>query len=263
MENSNTKTIVKLKREDGHCAICQQYVNRLSVDHIWPRGGHGIGSFDIYQYPITQDPKERKRVKASSGITTSAICEKCNNKLGALYDKPYCVFVKDITMIATSRLVLPKYPSIQTYPTAIIKSVLGHMLATKVSDYPSEISDLIRSYLFNEEAILPERLHLYYWYYPYDKRVAVIERTAYDRGSTCVYSILKAYPLAFLLMDKATMTDKRFVELTNYNPNDISVKRNIPFRMFSVEQDFPESSRYSPYTFVINDSTRLIAIQKD
>lgn len=263
MSESHKDKLVSTIREDGVCSICQKHYERLSADHIWPKAAFGKRQYEILQYPLPDSNEDAKRVKAHSGITFRAICEECNNKLGSLYDKALIDFTETIKVLASTQLALPAYPSIQSYPTAIIKSVFGHMLATKTTEYQSELDEAMRLFLFDETAILSDDIRLYYWYYPYDVPVVAMNRTAYDSGATCLFSVMKLYPLAFLAIYKNKMTDTRFVELTQYNKNDITQKCNIPLRLFDVEQDFPEGSRFSKCTLVINDSTRFIAFPKE
>lgn len=215
------------------------------------------------RFPVPEKECEKKVVKTQSGITFSAICEECNNKLGGDYDKALIDFAESVKLLSSTTLHLPQYPSIQARPTAIIKSVFGHMLATKTTEYPSVLDDEMRRFLRDDSALLSDKLHLFYWFYQYDVPVAAMNRTAYEDGQTCLFSVLKLYPLSFLLLYDKKMTDDRFVEITKFNHNDLADIVNIPFRRFDVEQDFPEGSRFSHYTFVVGDSTRFIAFPKE
>ena len=119
-----------------------------------------------------------------------------------MYDIHLKKFLNRLSSTLSSPLILPNPLMIKGHPTAIIKAIMGHILAAKTDVCNGDADKATRDYLFNDNAILPSNIRLFCWYYPYDGTIIATDRMDADliNGGSVWYSVLKYYPLAFLLM---------------------------------------------------------------
>ena len=108
---------------------------------------------------------------------------------------------------------------------------------------------------------LSSKIKLYYWFYPSDTAIITLDKAPCDllTGSHAFFSVLKYYPVAFMMMYESEMVDKSFCELTNYIVKNDDEKIWVPFKLDKIPIDFPESIKYSQCCLVPDDHTDLIA----
>lgn len=257
----------KVKREDSICNICQNTAS-LSWDHVPPKGGIDLSSMEVRNYKNSNfSPNSPNRDIMQNGLKFRTICNRCNSQLGSLYDISFNQFIKDAFSFAQTKLYIPQTILIKTSPTKIIKSLLGHLLATKTDNCNGELDILTREYLFNENAILSKEVHIYCWYYPYDCTII--------RNDICqviqfpdkyfIYSIIKTFPLAFAISLDDNLHDLLIdsTEITKYNCNNENELKSIPIRLMSYrEWDFPEALKFSSPQLIYTESNDIFAIKK-
>ena len=256
------KAYPKTIRDDNICNICQRVVGSLSEDHIPPKGAFKPGHMNAWCYPDGHKGEVHIRHKVNNGLVFKTICRECNSLLGGKYDVYLNDFLNRIQSILNTPIVLPNPLMIKCRPTAVIKAIMGHILASKTGFCNSEIDIVTREYLMNDEAVLPPDIHLYYWFYPYDGAIIATDRTVLSglvNTQTAHYEVLKYFPLAFNLMyGGSTMTDPAFLDLTRWNSNDLTNEVEVPIYFHRIDPFFPEADKYNPVSFVIEGRTDIL-----
>jgi len=218
----------------GVCRICGKY-KKLSDDHVPPQGGVKIESveikkaFDIFSKQIG----ENKYFISQNGVKFTTLCECCNSRLGREFDTTLNLFSKDICKFLNSKLELLGSYSISTKPNKLIRAVLGHLLASNVTDEISEFDEKVREFLFDETKPIPDDINVFYWIYPYKLTIIIRDilmsavRGKYDDFG--IFQILKYYPIGFLVTNKTSYQNLSSLSIFNsISPNEV---RNINIRI--------------------------------
>ena len=167
-----------------------------------------------------------------------------------MYDVHLKTFLNIVSSALSSQRTLPSPLMVKGKPTAIIKAIMGHILAAKTGNCNSDADEAARRYLFNEKAVLPENIRLFYWYYPHNGTIVSTDRIDADlvNGGSIRYSVLKYYPLAFLLMESGNgMSDPNITEITKYNHNDEEEETDLPVYLSYFPAQYPESNTYNDH----------------
>lgn len=216
----------KTVRDDCICNLCLKKVDRLSDDHIPPKGWMTPRRVVIESYPEGSAQDIFRSTTSHNGLKFKTLCPDCNNILGARYDKALKKFTESITRVVQSPFNVLKSFSVEAQPSLIVKAILGHILAAKTGDCKTSIDEDIRRYVLGLDKILLSKIKVYYWYFPYDTVIISLDKIACDilEGSHAHFSVLKYYPVAFLMMYESTMADKSIYELTKYTKKDECAK---------------------------------------
>jgi hypothetical protein len=237
----------KFKRRENPsiCNICLKS-KTLSWDHVPPKGGVDIGSVEQetilqkFTTPIT----DKKSTFSQNGVKFRTICSECNNSLGGNYDLELNRFSLGVKEIIESKLILPPIIYIKAKPNKILKSLYGHFLAAKVDIENTTIDESLRAYYFNETKGIKVNLNMFYWVYPYQNFVVIrdvlMPAVRGNLKQVGYFSILKYYPIAFLLTDLDQYYDLR--KFTIYKSENIDEEINIPIYLEIIKDpDWPES----------------------
>ena len=253
----------KTSRDDKICNICQRVVSSLSEDHIPPKGVFKPSPMNVWCYPDSHKEEKHVRHKANNGLVFKTICKECNSLLGGSYDKHLNNFLTRIQTTLDTPITLSNPLMVKCNPTGVIKAVMGHLLASKTGFCNTDIDKLTRELIFDESVVLPPDVHLYYWFYPYDAAIIATDRTVMSGlvdAEAAHFAVLKYYPLAFNLMyGGSTMSDPRFIDLTQWNHNDITEEVEVPIYFHKVDPLFPEADEYNPVRFVVEGRTDILA----
>lgn len=251
----------KTVRDDCVCNLCQEKVAKLSEDHVPPKGWMTPRCVTIESYPEGSAEDIFRSRTSHNGLKFRTLCANCNNILGARYDKALKGFTNNIVQRVQSPLNVLNSFTIETQPALVIKAVLGHILAAKTGECSTPIDEEIRRYVLGKDIKLSSKIKVYYWYFPYDTAIISLDKTVCDilNGGHAYFSVLKYYPVAFLMMYESSMADKSICELTKYIKKDECRKVRIPFKLDEIPATFPESSKYSGCCLVPKDHTDLIA----
>lgn len=181
--------------------------------------------------------------------------------LGSKYDVELNRFLNQFQRILKSGLIFPSRITLQAKPTLLIKAIMGHMLATKTGFCDSDIDKEFRNYILNDTAVLPNKLKVYYWYYPYNNVIITTDKMIYDfeTGQKTVFSVLKYYPLAFMTVWDSSYNIEGMVELTKFNNNAPNNTVALPISFTELPMGFPESTNYCPVALVPDDHTDLLS----
>jgi hypothetical protein len=131
MKNKKQRIIEKFIKKDNICNICQQ-PRKLSDDHVPPQACPTAKSRVISKllYEMVGDRSFRPRI-SQSYVYYKTICSECNNNLGSKYDLALSEFSKKVQSFVESSIALPDLFEVECYPNAILRSILGHLLAAK------------------------------------------------------------------------------------------------------------------------------------
>jgi len=202
-KRSQPSIVEKFYKKDGFCNICEQEKD-LSMDHVPPKVCPSAKNTVISKlfYQMTNNRAFRPRI-SQNGITFKTLCNACNNSLGTRYDQCLGDFSRTIESSIESNLILPSSFEMECRPNAIMRSVLGHLLAAKTETDEVIIDKLIRPCILDPSLPIHDDIHIFYWIYPYEK--TIIFR---DFGMPAVrgqfnkpgfFNMIKFYPIAFLI----------------------------------------------------------------
>lgn len=242
----------------GFCAICRTH-DTLTKDHVPPKGCGNVSDVvirDVYGSNLSQ---QRKALTSQGGLHFKTICGRCNNTLlGAEYDPALSAVVQEIesylVRASASRLTLPKMQLFEYQQNRFLRSVLGHLLAANaVNDVTknSPVAPLdaaLRSYLLDSSAVLPESIHVYYWLYPYRRRV-IMKHCAMSfmgAGGDVIYGhVFKFFPFGFWVVWNEKKINKWNINLQRLGLDSsphISATSRLALDFLPLQApDFPET----------------------
>jgi hypothetical protein len=234
----------KFHKKDKICNICQRE-KELSVDHVPPQtcppAKSRVTSKLLYQ--IIGDTSFRPR-QDQNGVTFKTICSDCNNLLGSKYDWALGDFARKIESFVESNLSLPDSFEVECQPNAVMRSILGHLLAAKTETDEVVIDALIRPSLLDSSIPIHDDIHILYWVYPYEETVIFrdfcmpsVRGRFRDIG---FFNLIKFYPLAFLVTYQLESYEE-LSSLHQFNQLVPTVKRNVQINLRSTRHSrFPE-----------------------
>ncbi|MBI4024172.1 MAG: hypothetical protein HY360_04270 [Verrucomicrobia bacterium] len=245
---------VKQKREQvGACTICNR-ICQLTYDHIPPSVAGNADSMMLISAlsAISGTPQEDRPLISQNGYKIRSICRDCNSTIGREYDQVMGQLCADINKYLASPLTLPAEAAFDTTPSRLLRGLLGHILAAKLSPDKCVVDKQIREYLANHTSTLHPDLHVYYWLYPYPSIVVfrdfVMALHTGNGREFPVCSVMKFPPLGMLLTNA-----KQFYDLPDLSTRSyfhIDAPARIPLRFDNLKsQDWPEGARHS--TFII------------
>ncbi|RAM47956.1 MAG: hypothetical protein C6Y22_30525 [Hapalosiphonaceae cyanobacterium JJU2] len=244
MTNYKQSIIEKFKKKDRICNICQQE-KELSDDHVPPKACPPAKNIVISKllYEMIGERSFRKR-NSQNGVTYKTICRDCNNGLGTKYDWALGELSKKIESFVESNLILPDSFEVECHPNAIMRSVLGHLLAAKTETDEVVIDNLIRPCILDPSLPIHDDIDIFYWVYPYEKTIILR-----DFGMPAVrgnlqrsgfFNMIKFYPIAFLITHQLKSYEK-LLSLHQFNKLIPSDKANIQINLRSVKSStWPE-----------------------
>jgi hypothetical protein len=201
---------IRYKREkNGRCNICKRN-SRLTWDHVPPKGSIDITPVEMESLldRIAADPATHRPTISQNGVKYRSICSDCNNRLGKLYDPVLNQFSKDVGQFLKSQLHFQQVLHLRTRPTALIRAVIGHLLAASSHPDSGIGSKSLLGFLFDENAVVPSGISVFYWVYPYAS-IAVVRDIAMNAvrgsfGNVGGFDILKFFPIAYIVTDLAS-----------------------------------------------------------
>jgi hypothetical protein len=188
------------------CNICRRRA-KLTRDHVPPRccgNDKDVVAHRIYADEMTAESID---VRARGGLRYKTLCESCNgNNLLGGWDDALGEFTAQVETIVDPALDLDQYVKFHVRTGAILRSVLGHIVAAKTQDDDVSLDQKIREYLLDGAPLDPD-IRVYAWLYPY-RRIVVARDFLFfnlvgDGGQVGgLASLLKFYPLAFCVLER-------------------------------------------------------------
>ena len=232
----------KTKREKvGICNLCRN-TRPLSWDHVPPKGGIDITRMEMASLLDLMGSEEDPPVEESqNGVKYRTICKLCNELMGVEYDPHLNGLAKEIGIYLKSSLELPKEITLQISIQRVLKAIIGHMVAAKVSVENTKFDRLARAYVLNKHATLPDEIKLHYWIYPYD-----ISTTIRDAGIAVIKTdseldinfvqIMKYFPIAYVAGEQAKF--RNLPSLSKYGLKGIDDVVTLKFDIHRKEKPF-------------------------
>ena len=210
-------------KTDKICNICKKN-GTLSEDHVPPKGvlfNKVVWMDNFGKQFQKEDGKLRIRL-SQNGIRFKTICHSCNNKLHD-YDRKLVEFSKSIHNKLIENLDNPQFNEveIECYPNAVMRSILGHLLAVKVETDNVVIDSSIRSLIFDDSKIIPEKVNIYYWFYPFANIRIARDFVRFFSDKQCGFnSVIKFPPVGFLITDLPNIRGlENFHQFKDKKPN--------------------------------------------
>ncbi|HEY9794930.1 MAG TPA: hypothetical protein V6D30_04755 [Leptolyngbyaceae cyanobacterium] len=243
----------KFQKKDKICNICQQE-KELSIDHVPPQACPPAKSRVISKllYQMIGDTSFRPR-HSQNGVTFKTICSDCNNLLGSRYDWALGEFSRRIESFVESNISLPDSFEVECQPNAVMRSVLGHLLAAKTETDEVVVDGLIRPCVIEPSMPIHDDIHIFYWVYPYEETVILrdfcmpaVRGRFRDYG---FFNLIKFYPLAFLITHQLPNYEG-LSSLHQFNQLLPGEKRNVQINL--------RSTRYSRFPEECSDNNFLV-----
>lgn len=232
---------VKTKREKvGLCNICSQ-MKDLTWDHVPPKGGIEISTMKMESlFDVFTGTDEAKNCESQNGLKFRTICKECNEFLGQKYDPVVNEFALSVGRYLKSRFKFPEIIHHKTKPLRLIKGILGHLIAAKV-EYDDVVLDTqVRAFILDENSLVPDNIHIFYWVYPYDRTVILRDfampsvRGKFEKFG--VFHTLKYFPIAYLVSDNKKY--EGLSELTKYKNVHVDDEIEVQIDLKRVEHHY-------------------------
>jgi len=233
----------KVKRAKiDRCSICGEEKS-LSWDHVPPKGSLELTPVEmetIFQV-FTGDRENRKVRESQNGVKYRTLCNECNSTLGLHYDPSIKEFAESVGRYLNSDLAFPEVVGHRTKPNAIMRGILGHLLAAN-ADFGETTFDVdVREFLFDHSAPIPHGIYIHYWLYPYSQIVVMRDFCMPSvRGKFSskpgFFHTLKYFPIAYLVSNLRQY--ENLYELTQYRHIDVEEEVDLPIRLNRVEHQF-------------------------
>ena len=226
------------KKVDNICNICRKE-SVLSDDHVPPKGVlfNKVVWMDNFGKQFQKDDGKPRIRFSQNGIRFKTICHSCNNKLHD-YDRKLAEFSRSIHNELINNLNNPQFNEVEVecYPNAVMRSMLGHLLSAKVETDDVVIDESIRSIIFDESKSIPEKVNVYYWFYPYANVRIARDFVRFFSNTQCGFnSVIKFPPVGFLITDLTNIRGlENFHEFKDKNPN-YKTKIKLMLRPFNCE----------------------------
>ncbi len=243
--------LANFQKKDSICNICQKE-KELSLDHVPPQAcppaKSRVTSKLLYQ--MIGDTSFRPRLD-QNGVTFKTICSDCNNLIGSRYDQALGDLSRRIESFVESTLSLPDSFEVECQPNAVMRSVLGHLLAAKTETDEVVIDELIRPCVIDPSMPIHDDIHVFYWVYPYEETVIFRDFLMQAvRGSfqgIGAFNLLKFYPLAFLVTHQLPKYEG-LSSLHQFNQIAPGEKSNVQINLRATKQSrFPEECSHNNF----------------
>ncbi|MGD1046919.1 MAG: hypothetical protein ABR936_16565 [Bacteroidota bacterium] len=228
----------------GPCNICGKK-SILGWDHVPPQGAIELSSVEIKSIlqNVAPDKSNEKFIISQNGLKYRTLCKECNNMLGREFDPILNEFSKGVGAFLKTSISLPPIVHFKTKPNAIIRAILGHLLAAKAHFDHAVIDECIRSFIFDMSASLPRSINVFFWVYPY-RNIVVLRNILMPavRGrfkEFANFDILKYFPIAYLVADKSQYEGLN--EFSAFRNEKTFQEVDVPINLKSVrDPDWPE-----------------------
>jgi hypothetical protein len=235
----------------------------LSWDHVPPKGGIELKAVEIDRVAsvFSNGMAAKKPEISNDGLKFRTLCSEHNSLLGSKYDPALNNFAISVGRFFRSKLDLPDIVHIETQPTAIVRAVLGHLLAARLSSADAFFDPTIREVILDPEMAIPEDISIFYWVYPFAQQIVLrdalmpLRRGRYSEFQR--FGVLKYFPIGYLA------TTAREYEglnsLTAWRNEPASEAVQVPVNLRQVKDAYwPETP--SPDNFVFGGADFLESV---
>lgn len=234
---------------EGNCRVCSDRfpVSKLTDEHCPPRCCMEFLESEQVSVMKTKTRSERPRFRQNGILFPKSSCKRCNNEiLGGFYDPAMMDLCRQVKNVVNSRIVLPQPEiSFEVKPVAIMKGVLGHLMAASRTSSDTWLDSLARECVRNVDKPIPDQLHIFYWLFPYDDYASVHRDFAMPsiRGkigsAPSVFAVMKYFPVAFLVTQIDEYANLRNLDF--WRKSSLSTKAKIQIDLTSnLPREWPE-----------------------
>ena len=256
----------KRKRaREGPCNICG-HGGRLSWDHVPPKGGIELQAVEIRQLQEDCFPAlaARRPEISQNGPAFRTICAGCNSRLGSGYDPALNELAKTVGRFLRSPLELPPILWIETRPTAVVRAVLGHLLAARLSAEDEFFDKIARALVLDPEKEVPDAISVHYWLFPYAQQLVLrngVMPAARGRFTSFQqFGLLKYFPVAFLATTAPTYEGLDSLTFWRSKPASFTTKIRVDLRSARAP-DWPEAPGEGNFLFGGRDLMESVRAQ--
>lgn len=188
----------------GPCSICGTPA-QLTVDHVPPKGIAKGAAMEMRALMdrLSIDKVEGKFQLSQGGVKFRSLCPRCNNeRLGAECDPELLALCNHADRVMRSPLALPPSFTVDVRPMRVLRSIVGHMLATESGRQPvGPMEEAMADFFLDTRLPPPRQLECFYWPYPFNDQVILREVSLGRMGGhpPLFFKLLKFYPLSFML----------------------------------------------------------------
>jgi hypothetical protein len=246
---TKAKALINTKGpKEGQCNICGE-IGPLTEDHTPPKGSIQISKVElrhILHHLKLESANEKGRI-LHDGVKYRTLCARCNNGLlGGKYDPAFNHFVNTVGSYLTSVLHLPPVMTVRSQPQKIIRAVLGHLSAQGVNRYlKGPETEPLKNYFLNENQILPEKIGIYYWAYPFDRQILIRDCAFLDLrvGEPVAIWLMKFFPIAYMVTwNEPPGYNFGNQNLAKYGSDDFDAEVDLHVRLNNVMNEYwPEA----------------------
>jgi hypothetical protein len=168
---------------------------------------------------------------SQSGLRFETLCRRCNSALGD-FDPALKALCDEVHQVLTSRIVRLSPIQVSFRPNAVLRAVLGHMLAAKPQTDDAWPDPLLRPVLLDRTASLPGTVHVYWWVYPHRsiqiRRDFVMPQRPWQFDTLGIFSVVKFYPLGFAVTDCTNFAGLPDLAVFGATPTTTEVEVELP-----------------------------------
>lgn len=234
---------------DQICNICLQSFP-LSDDHVPPKSitskRDALVTSWLEKQLLTNNSLSSKPFISQSGVKFKTICRDCNSRMSE-GDTQLRDLASNVHRMIESPLSIPRPVTFRTCPNLIIRSVLGHLLASKSKTDKVTFDEQVRPCLQNFSLPIPSNVHIFPWIYPFKKSFIIRDLIMYKLGtprdSFSISHVLKFYPLAFLISDNPEFEGLKNMDEFHSIPFNQPMELSLDLGKVN-EEDWPHSIKY-------------------
>ncbi|MBI5634981.1 MAG: hypothetical protein HZA15_16050 [Nitrospirae bacterium] len=228
----------------GPCNICKRH-DELTWDHVPPKGGIDLSAVEMEKvFELFVGQEETKFSESQNGVKYRTICKSCNETIGHRYDPALNEFSLTVGRYLKSGLSFPRVVHHRARPAAMIRAILGHLVAAKIEIDDCLFDRDVREFVFDESKPVPKDLFIFYWLYPYEQSITMRDfampavRGDFSKNIGFCH-VLKYFPVGYLVIDKPGY--EGLDELTQHRLLSVDEEVEIPIRLDRVEHShWPE-----------------------
>lgn len=193
----------------GNCAIFGLH-SKLTEDHVPPKSCGNIKDAIVRRmFPDAYNGKFAHTI-SQGGLRFKTICSNCNNTLlGTEYDPALEALANeikhDMEESHRTKQLIPGTKSYYCQPNRLIRSVLGHLLASMSVETTTEnkptppLDALLQEYVLDPTKNIQQEISIYYWLYPANKKAIKHGAIGFmGTNGQCIYGhVSKFFPLGF------------------------------------------------------------------
>ena len=153
--------------------------------------------------------------KSNNGLKWKTLCRQCNGDIVGCWDPALGEFTKRAEVLLSRSVMLPKCVALKIRGGAVLRSILGHVVAAKTQGDAVPMDAKIRDYLLGRTTLHPA-VQVFCWLYPFPPIIVArdfswVEVVGEGGGSPGLATVVKFFPLAILVLDaneKGTLETK-------------------------------------------------------